>query len=333
MASALLGTEAGVYRLRDGRLEPLGLAGYRISAIHAWTEPDRATIVLAGSYGDGLFRSEDDGRSWVQVSDGLTAPACRTILADPLNADALLCGTEPGRIFRSRDGGRSWRELDAIRALPGYEEWYLPYSPRAGAVRNIYAPPGRGTLLAAVEVGGLLESWDGGDSWSCRQVLIDSDIHHITGHPDDPDLLFVSLGWAPMNRAEQASASSPLGGVARSRDGGQTWTKFHTDYTRATIVPPARPDLVLAGPAKQVGRQGRIEVSADGGDTWQAAGDGIELPMTDMVELFQAAPDGSIWALCADGRLFQAEPGDWRWHSVLPADAVLGVRSVAFVAG
>jgi hypothetical protein len=56
------------------------------------------------------------------------------------------------------------------------------------------------------------------------------------------------------------------------------------------------------------------------------------MPMTDMVELFQAAPDGAIWAVCAGGRVFRAEPGDWQWRSVLPADAALNVRSVAFVA-
>ena len=45
----------------------------------------------------------------------------------------------------------------------------------------------------------------------------------------------------------------------RSRDGGGSWEILHTDYTRSTIVPPARPDLVLAGPALEVGRNGRIE--------------------------------------------------------------------------
>ena len=68
MLSAILGTTAGVYRLSDDRLEPLDLADQRISAIHAWPNPDGTTTVLAGSYGDGLFRSEDGGVGWVQVA-------------------------------------------------------------------------------------------------------------------------------------------------------------------------------------------------------------------------------------------------------------------------
>ena len=42
------------------------------------------------------------------------------------------------------------------------------------------------------------------------------------------------------------------------------------------------------------GRIRQVEVSADGGDSWQPAMDGIDAPMPDMVELFVPAPDGTI---------------------------------------
>lgn len=53
--------------------------------------------------------------------------------------------------------------------------------------------------------------------------------------------------------------------------------------------------------------------------------------MPDMVELFVAAPDGAIWAVCSGGRLLRADPGAWRWSSALPAGGGLRVESVAFV--
>src|SRR5919107_2079875 len=253
---AFLGTTSGALRLHDGALEPWGLDGHSVTALHASDD-----ALLAGTYGEGLFRTAGGERPWERIEAGLTETTFRFVTAE-------LAGTEPARVYRSSDGGRSWEALEGITRIPGHERWFLPYSPRAGAARNAYVSGGR--LLVAAEVAGLLRSDDGGRTWVCEPVAGDEDVHHVTGHPDDPDLLYVSLGTASLNQP-----GGRQGGIARSRDGGQTWEKLETDYTRATIVPPERPDLVLAGPAPRVGRGGRIVVSADRGGTWAPAGDGI----------------------------------------------------------
>lgn len=329
MYDIYLGTTSGVYRMSGSELQSLGLTEHRVSAIHSWRE-DGNDIVLAGSYGEGLFRSTDSGMSWEPVEAGLTAQAFRTISPDPLDPTAILAGAEPARLYRSRDGGRTWSELEAIAQLPSSDQWYLPYSPRAGAIRNVYAPGDGNRLLASVEVGGLLDSPDGGETWSISPVIQDDDIHHITGHPADPSLLFASLGYAALKR-DGDRGDYRLGGIGRSRDGGKTWEKVENDYTRATLVPHAAPSLLLAGPAPHVGRQGRIVVSSDGGDTWQPASDGIETPMEDMVELFVEAPDDTVWAICSGGRLLRARPGEWQWESLIPLAAPLRIESVSFV--
>ncbi len=332
MFDTYIGTSNGAYRLSQGHLESLGLRSERIWAIHAFRDGN-ADVVLAGSYGNGMYRSSDRGSSWTPANVGLTADAFRYIGLDPHDAGAILAGTEPGRIFRSTDAGVSWSELSGVVDLKGIDKWYLPYSPRAGAVRNIYAPPGDNErLLASVEVGGLLDSNDGGQTWNYIQIFHDEDLHHITGHPDNRDLLFASLGYASIKHEWRDDEGHQFGGIARSRDGGKTWQKLETDYTRATIIPPSHPDQVLAGPAPNVGQNGRIVVSSDGGDSWQAASNGIETPMPDMVELFVAAPDDSIWAICSGGRLLSAVAGKWNWQSVLPNGADLHVESVSFVA-
>ena len=317
-----------MHRLRGGRLELAGLVGHHVSAVAVPRDGGQA-VVLAGTYGDGLFRSADDGASWERVEAGLTADAFRCIGADPARPGALIAGTEPARLFRSADAGASWEELDGVTAIPGHERWFLPYSPRAGALRNVYGPPGDADrLLASVEVGGLLASDDAGASWTLTPVIADEDIHLVTGHPDDGDLLYAALGSAWLD--QRPDRGHGRGGVARSRDGGRSWEKVERDYTRAVLVPPAAPDLVLAGPARRVGEGGRIVVSADGGDTWEPAGDGVETPMHDMVELFVAAPGGDVWAICSGGRLLRATPGDWAWESALPEGAAVQVRAVAF---
>ncbi|MGH2458863.1 MAG: WD40/YVTN/BNR-like repeat-containing protein [Chloroflexota bacterium] len=326
-----IGTTDGVYRLTGSSVEPLGLTGERIWAVHAWRDGGRLTI-LAGSYGNGMYRSADGGQTWVAANSGLAASAFRSLGPDPLNPGAILAGTEPARIFRTEDGGQSWQELTGITRIAGHERWYLPYSPRAGATRNVYAPPDRpGRLFASVEVGGLLRSDDGGETWDCEPVIEDEDIHFVTGHPKGADLLYAALGYASLTHRDHDGEPRRFGGIARSPDGGQTWRKLESDYTRAVLIPPARPDLIVAGPAPRVAREGRIVVSADGGDTWEPASDGIDTPMPDMVELFVAAPDGTILAICSGGRLLRSDPGPWTWRSALPDDAELNVQSVAFV--
>jgi photosystem II stability/assembly factor-like uncharacterized protein len=311
-----VGTRSGVHRLRDGTREPLGLESERIAALLVTRD-----AILAGSYGGGILRSTDGGSRWDPV--GPTAPTVRFLdhdVSDP--GVTLLAGTEPARLFRSADGGASWYELEGVARIPGNDRWFLPYSPRAGAARNAYGSPGR--LLVAVEVGGLLDSRDGGETFTCTPVLGDEDVHEVTGHPEDPDLIYVSLGTAMVDRDDRLH-----GGIARSPDGGQSWQRIETRYTRSAIVPPSRPDLLLAGPAGRVGREGTLAVSSDGGDTWEPAGEGVESPMDDMVERFVAAPDGDVWAICSRGRLLRARPGTWTWSAV-PGSEGLDVQSVAF---
>jgi photosystem II stability/assembly factor-like uncharacterized protein len=328
--NGLIGTRSGAYKLEGISIRLLGLENDRVSAIHATINGSGKQRILAGTYERGLFISDDDGASWTDVSNGFTAVCVRCIGPDPLNAGHLIAGTEPGRIFRSGDAGNSWVELDGIRDIEGHEKWFLPYSPRAGAVRNIYTPPGERRYLASVEVGGLLESRDNGKTWTCDPVCVDTDIHFVTGNPKEPAHLWAALGYAGLDGSPNPDGQGHRGGIARSRDGGQTWEKLFGDYTRAVIVPSKNPGIVIAAPAPEVGRHGRIESSSDGGDTWEDSSDGLETPMPDMVEEFVEAPDGSILAICSGGRLLRSYPEEICWETVLDESSGVNVGAIAF---
>ena len=331
MFETYLGTTTGVYRLSGSAIEPLGLESHRISAIHAWPDAGGVTIP-AGSYENGMFRSADGGKTSQPANGGLTASCFRCISTDPLNPGAILAGTEPGRIFRTNDGGLSWQELPGITKIEGYEKWYLPYSPRAGAVRNVFAPAGNSQrLFASVEVGGLLLSDDGGETWRRDPVIDDEDIHHISGHPTEPDLLYASLGYASLTNRLRDGKPQRFGGVARSRDGGKSWQKLETDYTRATIIPPSRPDLLLAGPALDVSRDGRIVVSSNPGDSLGARRRWGRIAPRRHGRAVRRRAGRHASGRSAPGVACWYRPGPWHWRSADRRLPEVRVQAVSFV--
>ncbi len=67
--------------------------------------------VYAGTYGSGVFRSDDRGDSWTTINEGLTDRKVCALLA--VNEDTVFAGTAEGGIFRTMDGGTSWVEVNA----------------------------------------------------------------------------------------------------------------------------------------------------------------------------------------------------------------------------
>src|SRR5512146_3478587 len=76
---------------------------------------------------------------------------------------SVLVGTEPAAIFRSHDLGITWQGCPEVAELRDHFGWSLPYSPEAGCVRGFALHGSR--AYAAVEVGGVLASDNGGQSW------------------------------------------------------------------------------------------------------------------------------------------------------------------------
>jgi hypothetical protein len=202
--------------------------------------------------------------------------------------------------------------------------WWLPYSPEAGCVRGFAVQAAR--IYAAVEVGGVLRSEDGGQTWvkvsgsgdDPRDMqppapLIHPDVHSISVHPSSSDWVTAPTG----------------GGLYRSEDGGATWRHLYACYCRAAWVDPGDPAHIVFGPADGVSRNGRIERSLDGGQTWQPASGALEVPWPrHMVERFLQV-GGTLLAVLSNGALLAAPLETLNWQPVLPE--VAGVRCAAFL--
>jgi photosystem II stability/assembly factor-like uncharacterized protein len=249
-------------------------------------------------------------------------------LAAPARGLAFVfAGTQPAGIFVSRDGGETWIACPEVGELRDAHGWYLPYAPDAGCVRGfaIHGSDAFGArAFAAVEVGGVLYTTDSGDTWQLvdgsdgnpdmyrpNGTGIHPDVHSISAHPSSPELVTAPTG----------------GGLYRSENGGATWRCLYPCYCRAAWVDPTDPAHILLGPADGVSKNGRIEVSTDGGKTWQAASEGLDVPWpSHMVERFAQAQD-QVLAVLSNGKVLASSLQTWHWQPILP-DAGR-VRSVA----
>lgn len=304
-----LATQNGVWLAQSSagswQLEPRGLNGRNVTSIIA-----REGVILAGTT-DGIFRSDDEGASWYEQSNGLTERHVRWLAFHPDISDLEFAGTEPAAIFVSEDGGESWEERPEVAQLRDQFNWWLPYSPEAGCVRG-FAFHGQ-HVFAAVEVGGLLCSDDGGGSWQLAEGSdgqpkfgqpaagrIHPDVHSIEVHPSSHHLLFAPTG----------------GGFYASANGGSSWRPLYANcYVRAVWLHPENSrELVLGVAEGPSGRNGRIEHSTDGGQTWQPL---TEPQPHNMVERFVQA-GSQLFAVMSSGDLWHSLLPQQNWTAVLP---------------
>jgi photosystem II stability/assembly factor-like uncharacterized protein len=289
---------------------------------HVTSVVAREGVVLAGTT-DGIYRSDDGGQSWSEASNGLAIRYVRWLAYHPEVSDLELAGTEPAGIFVSYDGGGAWQARPEVGQLRDANEWFLPYSPAAGCIRG-FAVHGD-HMFAAAEVGGLLRSEDRGGSWQLARGsdgvprwgrpasgIIHPDVHSVAVHSSSPDLVYAPTG----------------GGFYFSRDGGRSWEHPYAHcYCRAVWVDPDDPARIVLGPADSVERNGRIELTEDGGLNWRTLSDGTDTPWPDnMVERFEQVGD-HLYAILSNGQLLTATIGVWRWQRLF--QDVVRIQAIA----
>ena len=220
----LIGTDAGLWRLGEGGIEPVdAFAAHEVIALardgaRTWALVDGRTVWAVGP----------DSR-W-QKKASVEGPAATCLAPTP---DGLLVGTDEARLLRLADGKLS--RLEAFERVEGRDEWYTPWGDPA-AVRSI-AVAADGTIHVNVHVGGVARSRDGGRSWQ-PTVDVEADVHQVIAHP---------------TRAEVVLAAA-YEGFGVSRDGGDTWAfvteGMHALYARGIAIAD---DVVFVSASKGPG--------------------------------------------------------------------------------
>ncbi|HEX3431253.1 MAG TPA: hypothetical protein VHT03_10235 [Rhizomicrobium sp.] len=205
------------------------------------------------TYGDGVYRSTDDGKTWTHI--GLEdSRQIGALIVDPANPDIVLVaalghafGPNPMRgIYRTTDSGKSWtRVLGRDDKTGGIDVEFDPHNSQIiyaalwQAVRQPwhFSSGGPGS--------GLYRSTDGGATWKL-----------LTGNGLPGGILGrikVSVSGADANRV-YAMIEAKDGGLYRSDDGGAHWRLVNNDgrlrqrawYFSQVYADPRRADTVYA---------------------------------------------------------------------------------------
>ena len=173
--------------------------------------------------GDGVYRSDDAGKSWrhLGLADTHAIGRIRVHPTDPERVYVAALGhpfgPNPERgVFRTTDGGDTWEKVLFRDERTGAVDLVMdPVDPDVlyATLWQVYRKPWR--LWSGGEGSGIFKSTDGGDTWS-----------ELTRNPGLPAGLLgkitVTVSGADPDRV-WANVEAERGGLYRSDDGGRSW--------------------------------------------------------------------------------------------------------------
>jgi photosystem II stability/assembly factor-like uncharacterized protein len=326
----------GVYRTTDGGEHwskvldpPLEHLSEAMSSVELC--PSNPNIAYAGS-NSAIYRSEDAGLTWEQVSggvDGWGPPGVKAgwpidLQCDPHDTNRVFSNNYGGGNFLSEDGGRTWQ--NASQGYTGATMASVEVSP---------VNPAR--AYAAARSGGWYTD-DGGTSWYGLNYpeAMGGEWYSVWIHPDQPDHLLVSEGF---------------GSVLESTNGGASWNVRWSLSEISSMLHPDIPDQVVTTfaasdpttiyaalcynfcsprheqPLCQFPGAGVI-VSRDGGTSWQRA---VDENLRDMCVIDLAVVPNNVqtvYAAAVSG-LFKTTDGGTTWTVLNGLPEGETVRAVA----
>jgi hypothetical protein len=160
-----------------------------------------------------------------------------------------------------------------------------------------------------IELGGLMYSDDGGESFTDHRPGAERDVHTLAWHP----------------RVEGRAYEAGGGGAAWSRDGGWSWEPAETGrahrYCWALAVDPEEPErwYVSAAHGPRQAHGGGPAAAGlyrwEGAGPWEPIGAGLPQPIDSMPYALGASSAG-LFAGLADGRLYQGGDRGESWEEL-----------------
>jgi len=261
-------------------------------------------------YGDGVYRSDDGGRSWRNVGLKKSEHIGR-IAIDPRNSDVVFVASQgplwssggDRGLYKTTDGGRTWKAV-----IPGTENTGVTdividpmnpdimYAATWQRRRHFY------TLINGGPESAIYKSTDGGNTWArLRSGLPPGDLGRIglSVSPANTDVVYATV-----------EASGQLSGVFRSNDRGATWERTGTSiaqgmYYGQIVADPKVVDRVYIPNVV-------FQVSDDAGRTQRALGE--RLKHVDNHAIWIDPKNTDYYLVGCDGGIYESFDRGSNWH-------------------
>ena len=273
--------------------------------------PQNAGLVYIGTQ-RGLYLSGDRGDHW-QRADLPEGRTVWSIAFRPGDPRVMYLGAQGNEVFHSDDGGESWNYLSTIL---NPEAMSMQFPTRILGLALEASDPDK--IFAAMEVGGVARSLDGGSTWK----LVNGP---FLGVEDLLDMHGVAVG----SPTSDAAFISNRTGVWRSRDRGESWENTHVErfspirYSRGVRVAPDDPNTIYACIGLTFGSdEGGVMRSRDLGDTWERFDNGVNPVSTTFGVSIDGQHPEKVYFCTRRGQMFGTHDGGatWKEHA-MPEDA------------
>jgi photosystem II stability/assembly factor-like uncharacterized protein len=297
-------------------------AEVRAIAIH----PTNPQIVYVGTQ-EGPYRSSDGGDHWERLNFPDRDLVVWSILFHPRNPQTLYLGTAPIAIYRSDNGGETWQRLP-ITTPAGMVEMGFP----CRIIRLAIDPSKPDEIYAGIEVGGVIRSLDGGNTWSdCTKELLK---FTEQGHLKSQIASNTEIEGVMDSHALTVSAARPgtvflatRMGLFCSPDKGTSWQEVEIwrqsplAYARDIQVAPHDPKTLYAAlSSAAIGKAGSIYRSQDLGQTWKRFDHGVTVRSTMMTVAPSYRDPKVVYGATRKGQVFGTLDGGATWAECsLPA--------------
>jgi photosystem II stability/assembly factor-like uncharacterized protein len=241
--------------------------------------PSNPLVFFAGYTGGGVWRTDNAGISWRNISDGFfTSGSIGAIAVAPSDEHVLYVATGEHAIrgqsssygdgvYKSTDQGRSWKKLGLAGTRQVSAVRVHPRNP------DVVYVAAQGDRWKGSAERGIYRSTDGGATWALvlAGTNATSGASDLSMDPANPRILYAAF-WDHQRMPWMVRSGGPGSGIWKSTDGGDSWTRLTEGLPSlmgkvGVAVSPANPDRLFAIVEAEPG--GGLYRSDDAGKSWR----------------------------------------------------------------